>query len=258
MTTAQVQTQAAPPKNLLGKIAIVTGGSRGIGAAIAARLAAQGATVFITYARSKESAEKVAAAITLAGGKAIAVQANVASAADNQALVAQVAKHGKIDILVNNAGVFEGGSIEAVSIDQYERVFDTNVRGVAVTTMAALPQMNDGGRIINISSVAARAIAPGFGFYSATKAALDALTRAWAQDLGKRGITVNSVSPGTTLTEMLEAGLPEAAKQTYVLKTALGRLGEPDDIAAVVAFLAGPDGLWMNGKVLEADGGLAV
>ncbi|MCA0312676.1 MAG: glucose 1-dehydrogenase [Candidatus Melainabacteria bacterium] len=258
MSPAQVQTQAVQPKNLLGKIAIVTGGSRGIGAAIASRLAAEGATVVITYAKSKSSADKVVADIAAAGGKAVAVQANASSAADNKALVAQVTKHGKIDILVNNAGVFEGGSIEAVSIDQFERVFDTNLRGVAVTTMAALPHMNDGGRIINISSVAARAIAPGFGFYSATKAALDALTRAWAQDLGKRCITVNSVSPGTTLTEMLEAGLPEEAKQAYIQKTALGRLGEPNDIAAVVAFLAGNDGRWMNGKVMEADGGLAV
>jgi 3-oxoacyl-[acyl-carrier protein] reductase len=257
MTALQEKTAQTSAKRLDGKIAIVTGGSRGIGAAIALRLAADGAQVAITYNNSKGAADDVVAKIAEFGGKAIAVKANAASQNDNDALIAEVKKLGKIDILVNNAGVFEGGPIDAVGVDQYDRVFDTNVRGVVVTTLAALPHFNNGGRIINIGSGAARASMAGFSFYSATKAALEALSRVWAQDLGKRKITVNTIAPGATVTDMMNQGIPKEAQETFIAKTALGRLGEASDIADAVAFLASHDGRWVTGKTLDVDGGLS-
>jgi len=256
MTAVQEKTLKTGTKRLQGKIAVVTGGSRGIGAAIALRLAADGATVAISYNANKTAADKVVAKIEELGSKAVAVRANASSQQDNQAFVAEIKKLGKIDILVNNAAIFEGGPIDTVGLDQYDRLFDTNLKGVVATTLAALPNFNDGGRIINISSGAARGSIAGFSFYSATKAALEALTRVWAQDLGKRRITVNAVAPGTTLTEMLESAMDSNAKASFVEKTALGRLGQPEDIADVVAFLASDDGRWVTGKTIDADGGL--
>jgi len=258
MNSLQEKLATTGAKKLDGKIALVTGGSRGIGAAIALRLAADGATVAVSYVSNKTAADKVVAQITELGSKAIAVKANVSSKQDNEALVEEVKKLGKIDILVNNAAVFAGRPIDETDIDEYEKIFDTNVKGVVATTIAALPHLNDGGRIINISSVASTAKVGGWGFYSASKAALDALTRVWAQELGKRQITVNAVAPGTTLTEMLEQGLSEDAKKAYVKKTALGRLGQPSDIADVVAFLASPDGRWVTGQTLVTDGGMSI
>ncbi len=185
------------------------------------------------------------------------MQANVASEQDTKKLVAEVEKtFGKIDILVNNAGVYETKSIEEVDLKHYDYIFDVNVKGVIATTVAALPHLADGGRIINISSGAATATMPGGSVYSASKSALDTLTRVWAQDLGKRKITVNCVSPGTTATEMLQKGLPEEMKNMMIAKTALGRLGEPSDIADAVAFLASHDGRWVTGHVLDCNGGL--
>jgi len=256
MTAVQEKTLKTGTKRLQGKIAVVTGGSRGIGAAIALRLAQDGATVAISYNSNKAAADKVVAKIEELGNKAIAVKANASSQQDNQTLVNEVKKLGKIDILVNNAAIAEMGPIDTVGIDQYERLFDTNVKGVVASTLAALPNFNDGGRIINISSGAARASIGGFSLYSATKAALEALTRVWAQDLGKRRITVNAVAPGTTLTEMLESAMDSNAQAMFVEKTALGRLGQPEDIADVVAFLASDDSRWVTGKTIDADGGL--
>jgi 3-oxoacyl-[acyl-carrier protein] reductase len=256
MTALQVKPARTGAKKLDGKIAVVTGGSRGIGAAIAQRLAADGAQVAITYSKNKDAAADVVLKIAEFGGKAFAIKANTTSSADNEALIAEVSKLGKIDILVNNAAVFEGGPIDVIGLDQYDRVFDTNVKGVVATTIAALPHFNDGGRIINIGSGAARASIGGFSLYSATKAALEALTRVWAQDLGKRKITVNTVAPGTTATDMLNQGLDSATQKAMVEKTALGRLGEPSDIADAVAFLASDDGRWVTGKTLDVDGGL--
>jgi 3-oxoacyl-[acyl-carrier protein] reductase len=258
MNALQVKTAATGTKRLDGKIALVTGGSRGIGAAIALRLAADGATVAVSYVSNKAAADKVVAQITELGSKAVAFKANVSSKQENDALIEEVRKLGKIDILINNAAIFAGDPIQETDVDAYERIFDTNVKGVVSTTIAALPYINDGGRIINISSVAANVKVGGWSFYSASKAALDALTRVWAQDLGKRQITVNAVAPGTTLTEMLEQGLSEEAKKSYIAKTALGRLGQPSDIADVVAFLASPDGRWVTGQTLVSDGGLSV
>jgi 3-oxoacyl-[acyl-carrier protein] reductase len=256
MTAVQVQNSKTNTKKLEGKIAVVTGGSRGIGAAIALRLANDGATVALSYNANKDAAEKVVEKIAQLGGKAIAVKANASSALENQAFIAEVKKLGNIDILVNNAAIFEGGPIDTVKIDQYDRVFDTNLRGVVATTLAVLPHLNDGGRIINISSGAARASLPGFSIYSATKAAMEALTRGWAQDLGKRKITVNAVAPGATVTDMLDAGLDKATQEAFAAKTALQRLGQPEDIADVVAFLASDDSRWVTGKTIDTDGGL--
>lgn len=256
MTAVQEKPSTTISNRLAGKVALVTGGSRGIGAAIALRLAAEGATVAVTYANNKAAADKVVGEIQALGSKAVAVKANVGSDSDTKALIAEVTKLGKIDILVNNAAIFVGAPVQEATIEQFDELINTNLRGLVATTLAALPHLNDGGRIINISSGAARAALGGFGFYSATKAALEALTRVWAQDLGKRQITVNAIAPGTTLTDMMENGLPKEAQQAFIDKTALGRLGQPGDIADAVAFLASNDSRWVTGKTIDADGGL--
>jgi 3-oxoacyl-[acyl-carrier protein] reductase len=260
MTAVKEQTKGTETeKKLANKVAIITGGSRGIGAAIALRLAAEGASVVVNYASNKGAADEVVAKAQDLGVKAIAVQGTVAKEEDGRRLVEEAVKaFGKIDILVNNAGIFEMGPIDQVDISQYDRVFNVNVRGVIATTIAALPHINDGGRVISISSGVSRATLPGASIYSATKSALDTLTRIWAQDLGKRHITVNNVAPGTTFTDMLNNGLPPEAQQAMISKTPLGRLGEPDDIANVVAFLASKDSGWVTGQTIGADGGLTL
>lgn len=261
MTAVQEQIRTGAAKRLEGKVALVTGGSRGIGAAIALKLAAEGASVALSYASNKDAADKVVAKITALGSKAVAVKANVTSVQDSAAVVAETIKTFgdlKIDILVNNAGVFEMGPIDAIDAEQFDRLFDVNVKGVIATTIAALPHMNDGGRIINISSGAADATMAGASLYSATKSALDTLSGIWAQDLGKRQITVNSVSPGVTVTDMFKAGIPEEGHQYMIDKTALGRLGQPEDIADVVAFVASGDARWITGQVINVDGGIVI
>lgn len=246
-------------KRLAGKIALVTGGSRGIGTAIAKRLAEEGATVALTYSKNKDSAEKVINQINQGENKAYAYKADVVSAKEVEQLIDQIKRdHGKLDILVNNAGVWEGGPIEDVDVEQFDRIFNVNVKGVIATTKAALKVLDKGGRIINISSVAASTSLPGMSIYSASKAALDALTRIWAQELGAKQITVNGVAPGTTATDMYDLAMPEEAKKAYIEKTALKRVGQPEDIANVVAFLASEDGGWLTGQTLEASGGITV
>ncbi len=257
MTAVQTKKEGALAKRLEGKVALVTGGSRGIGAGIALRLAEEGATVAISYVSNKNAADQVLNKINELGVKAYAFKANAASAADSQALIDEVIKStGKLDILVNNAGVFEMAALEQIDVQHYERVFDVNVKGVIATTTAALKKLSDGGRIINISSVAAHHSMAGASVYSATKAALNTLTRIWAQELGARRITVNGVAPGSTTTDMLNNGVPEEGKKQFIEKTALGRMGEPDDIAAAVAFLASEDGRWVTGQTIDVDGGL--
>lgn len=259
MTLAEVKPAVINSKRLAGKIALVTGGSRGIGAGIAQRLAEEGATVAVTYNKNGDAANQVVKNIEKLGGKALAIKADVALPGDADQLIAELKNTvGKIDILINNAGVFEGGSVENIDIEQYQRIFDINVKGVIATTIAALKILSNGGRIINISSGAARVTMPGFSVYSASKAALDTLTRIWAQDLGGRRITVNSVAPGTTATDMYNQALNDEQKDAMIAKTALGRVGEPDDIAAVVAFLASDDGRWVTGSVISADGGINI
>ncbi len=257
MTLTQQQPKTAGAKRLAGKIALVTGGSRGIGAAIALRLAEEGATVAVNYNSNKAAADKVVQQINELGSKAVAFQADVSSEAGSKNLVAEIGKTlGKIDILVNNAGVHESLPITEVTAEHVDYLYGVNVKGVIATTVAALKNFADGGRIINISSGAARISLAGSSVYSSTKAALDTLTRVWAQELGPRKITVNGVAPGTTISDMFNAGVPEELKEVFIQKTALGRLGEPEDIAAVVAFLASDDGRWVTGHTIAADGGI--
>lgn len=259
MATATNTEKALIPQRLKGKVALVTGGSRGIGAAIAQRLAKEGATVAISYSKSQEAADKVVAQLKEEGVSAYAFKADAACQKDTAKLVDDVvAAAGNIDILVNNAGVFTYAPVQDIKVENYDDVFDVNVKGVVATTAAALKKMNDGGRIINISSGVARVTIPGYSLYSATKAALDTLTRVWAQDLGARKITVNGVAPGATDTDMMRAGLTPEMQAAMSEKTALGRLGEPEDIANVVAFLASCDGGWVTGQTIAADGGINI
>lgn len=256
MTTQLKTKNEIAPQRLAGKTALITGGSRGIGAAIALRLAQEGANVAINYNSNKQKADEVVAQITELGGKAFAVKGNVVSNQDVQQLVDDTIKQlGHIDILINNAGVYEVGPLEKITIEQYNRVFDVNVKGVIATTIAALPKLTEGGRIINVSSVAGRGAYPEFSVYSASKAALDSLTRTWAQELGKRKITVNAVAPGPVKTDMFE-NVTDEMKQVMIAQTALGRIADAEEIASVVAFLASDDGRWVTGQTIYADGGL--
>lgn len=257
MNAVQTKTEPQAVKKLAGKVALVTGGSRGIGAAIALRLAEQGATVAITYNQNKGKADEVVARIAKLGTGAVAFKADVASAEDNQILIDEIERTvGNIDILVNNAAVWDAAPVGEISLEHYHKVFDTNVKGVIATTIAALPKIKNGGRIINISSVAAEGVMQTASVYSASKAALNTLTRIWAQELGPKQITVNGVAPGTTATDMLLQALPEDLKNEFISKTALGRLAEPSDIADVVAFLASDDARWITGQTIRADGGI--
>jgi len=249
-------------KTLEGKVALVTGAARGIGAAIAERLAADGASVAINYATSKEEAEALAERIRGQGGKAKAIHADIGNPSQAKALVdAAVKEFGRLDILVNNAGKFHIGPIGTVDEADVRSQFAVNVDGPIFATQAAASHFSsEGGRVINVSSIAATHSLPGLSVYSATKAALDALTRVWATELGPRGVTVNAVAPGLVDTAMLKAATPrmgEEAVKGMVARTPLGRLGTPSDIADVVAFLASPDARWVTGQVLDTTGGLA-
>jgi 3-oxoacyl-[acyl-carrier protein] reductase len=260
MKATQEKPQTGGAKKLAGKVAVVTGGSRGIGAAIALRLAEEGATVAITYNKNKKSADEVVESIAKLGTGALAFKADASSASEIRQLTEELKKTvGKVDILVNNAGVWGGSPIDQADLEEYDQIFDVNVKGVIATTIAALKLIPKGGRIINISSGAAEFSIPGKSIYSASKAALNALTRIWAQELGAKGITVNAVSPGITVTDMLNEAMPGKEVQDKLIeKTALRRLGQPEDIAAVVAFLAGPDGAWVTGQAIHADGGFNI
>jgi 3-oxoacyl-[acyl-carrier protein] reductase len=243
---------------LSGKTALVTGASRGIGAAIARRLAADGAKVVVNYSRSAGPAEEVVGQIRKAGGEATLVRADVSNPEQIKPLFDAARKaYGRVDILVNNAGIFDLRPVEQADVAHYTKLFDVNVRGPLLATAEFVRQAGpDGGRVINISSGVVRGIFPSASVYSATKAALEALTRVHAAELGPRKITVNAVAPGTTETEMLREGMAEEMKQYMIKNTALGRLGTPEDIAAVVAFLASDDGRWITGQSIDANGGL--
>jgi 3-oxoacyl-[acyl-carrier protein] reductase len=245
---------------LTGKVAVVTGASKGIGAGIAKELAAQGASVVVNYASSKEGAEKVVAEITKAGGKAIAVGGSVAKAAEIDQLFAETKKaYGKVDVLVNNAGVYAFAGLEEITEEEVDRMFDTNVKGLLLATKAGVALFPpEGGSVINIGSVASEQTPPTSAVYSGTKGAVDVITRVFAKELGPKKIRVNSVNPGPVVTEGFKSAGIEGSdfEKGMIQGTPLGRLGQPDDIATVVAFLASDDARWVTGSLLQAAGGL--
>ena len=244
---------------LRGKVAIVTGGSKGIGAAVAKALAAQGASVVVNYASSKADAEAVVSAIIKADGKALAVRGDVSKAADAKSIVDFAIKaYGRLDILVNNSGVYEFGPLEAVTEKQFHTMFDVNVLGLLLVTQAAAAHLKEGGNIINIGSAVTSITPPHTAVYTATKGAVDAITGVLARELGPRKIRVNSVNPSLTATEGTHSAgmLASDFESSIVAQTPLGRLGQPDDIADVVAFLATDDARWLTGERVIAGGGL--
>ena len=241
---------------LTEKVALVTGGSRGIGAAIAKRLAADGASVAITYAKDSSAASAVVKAIERNGGKAIAIQADAANVEAVKAAVEKaVATFGRLDVLVNNAGTAIPKAFEEATLEEMDRVLDINVRGVFAVTQAALKHMQSGGRIIMIgSSVGERDLVPGLVPYSATKGAVKMFTQGLSREVGSRGITVNNVQPGPIDTDLNPAAGDWAAPQKAA--TALDRYGRADEVAALVAFVAGPESSYITGANLTVDGGM--
>lgn len=248
---------------LNGKTALVTGASRGIGRAIAVRLAAEGALVAAHYGERRDDAEETVRQIETAGGQAFALGANLKQPDAIRALFADLKGelagrgHDAVDILVNNAGVGGGGSLETVSEADFDNLFATNVKGTFLVTQQALPHLRDCGRVITISSMVALAAYPGSIAYAMTKAALNSFTVSLAADLAARGITVNAVAPGATATDFIAPLLADEKLAAYYAKAAaLNRIGDPKDIASVVAFLASADGGWMTGQIVQASGGM--
>ncbi len=244
---------------LEGKVAIVTGASKGIGAAIAKRLASDGASVVVSYASSKSDADRVVTEITRGGGKAIAVKSNLAKPEEVPILFQEAKKaFGRLDIVVNNAGVYEFMPIEEVTPESFHRMFDLNVLGLLLAAKEAVQYFGpDGGSIVNISSVAATSAPAMASVYSATKGAVDSITKSLAKELGPRRIRVNSINPGMIETEGVHtAGLAEGEFRSRVeLQTPLGRIGQPEDVAPTVAFLVSPDAGWVTGETLYVAGG---
>jgi 3-oxoacyl-[acyl-carrier protein] reductase len=244
--------------DLNGKVAVVTGASKGIGAAIARSLAAAGAAVVVNYASGKDGAERVVAEIEANGGKAVAVKADVAKEADVRELFAAAKKaFGKLDVLVNNAGVYKFAPLEEITADEFHREFNINVLGTIFATREAIKYFGpNGGSVINLSSIASVGL-PQAAVYSGSKGAIDAITRGLAAELGPRGIRVNAIAPGGTDTEGNQsAGMSGSDfEKTMIAATPLGRFGKPDDIARVAVFLASDDSAWLTGERLAASGG---
>lgn len=240
------------------RVALVTGASRGIGAAVAKRLAADGFAVAVNYAGNEAAANATVAAIEAEGGRAIAVRADVASVHDVKTMFATIEdKLGRVDILVNNAGILPYVTIAETTDEQFERTMAINVTGTFNTMREAATRLNDGGRIVNFSTSVLHMAPPTYGVYVATKGAVEALTRVFAKELRGRGITCNAVAPGPVATELFLNGKSEELVQQIAKSAPLERLGQPEDIAGVVSFLAGPDGGWVNGQILRANGGMA-
>ena len=243
---------------LAGKVAVVTGASKGIGAAIAAALGAEGASVVVNYASSQAGADAVVAKIRAAGGQAVAVRGDVSKRADAQALAdAAIAQFGRLDILVNNSGVYGFAPLEEITEADFHRHFDINVLGLLLTTQAAARHMGEGASIINIGSLVTRITPPGTAVYTGTKGAVDGITGALARELGPRRIRVNALNPGMVETEGAHAaGLAGSEfEASAIAQTPLGRIGQPDDIAAIAVFLASDDSYWLTGERLYASGG---
>ena len=244
---------------LKGKVAVVTGASKGIGAAIAKSLAAEGASVVVNYASSKAGADKVVAAITAAGGKAVAVGGDVSKAAEAQGIIAAAIKnYGRLDILVNNSGVYEFSPIGDVTEESFHRLFNINVLGVLLTTQAAVKHLGEGASIINIGSGVSRITPPNSSVYTGTKGALDAITGVLARELGPRKIRVNSLNPGIVETEGTHTAgfIGSDFEKNINAQVPLGRTGQVGDIASVATFLASDDSAWLTGEQLIASGGL--
>lgn len=240
------------------QVVIVTGASRGIGAAVAQRLAKEGFAVAVNYASSSAEADALVEELAAAGAQAVAVKADVSNADDVRRLFEITEQQlGKVDVLVNNAGVLKTMPLADTSDALYDQTFDINVRGTFNTLREAAARMNDGGRIVNFSSTALALNMPGYAIYNATKAAVEAFTHVFAKELRGRNITVNAVAPGPIATSLFLDGKTEEQIQTFAKMPPLQRLGQPDDIASVVAFLAGPDAGWVNGQILRANGGIA-
>ena len=245
---------------LKNKVAVVTGASKGIGAAIAKALASEGASVVVNYSSSKEGADRVVADITAKGGKAVAVQGDVSKAKDVDRIFAETKKQfGTLDVLVNNAGIYEFSPIGEVTEDKFHRLFNTNVLGVLLASQQAANLFGpEGGSIINIGSVVSRITPPGSSIYSATKSAVDAVTGALARELGPKKIRVNSINPGMVETEGVHSAgfIGSDFEKGAVAQTPLGRIAQPDDIAPLAVFLASSDSGWLTGETIVASGGL--
>lgn len=245
---------------LAGKVAVVTGAAKGIGASIAQALAAQGAAVVVNYAASKDGAERVVGAIKAGGGKAVAVQGDVAKAADVRRLFAEAKQaFGKVDVLVNNAGVYAFAPLEAITEEEFHREYNTNVLGLLLATQEAVKHFPaEGGSVINISSAVTTITVPNSALYSGTKGAVDAITRVLANELGPKKIRVNAINPGVVETEGTHtAGVIGTDFEKQVAsQTPLGRVGQPNEIASIATFLASNDSGWITGEMLLASGGL--
>lgn len=240
------------------KVAVVTGASRGIGRAIAEKLAGDGARVVVNYAGNKEAASEVVAKIQDRGGEAVAVQADLGEVSEVRALFEEaVSRFGQLDVLVNNAGIIFPEPIAEATEENYEKTFAVNVRGVFFAMQEAAKSMADGGRIINITSVNTLLPMPGAAAYAATKAAVEQFTKVGSKEFGARGITVNAISPGATDTDMIRSNQPPEVLDQLAGMSPLGRMGEPRDIADVVAFFASEESRWITGQNIQVGGGVA-
>lgn len=246
-------------KKLTNKVAVVTGASKGIGAAIAKALAGAGASVVVNYASSKSGADKVVDEIYKAGGQAIAVGGDVSKAAEAEGIIeAAIKKYGRLDVLVNNSGVYDFAPIEGVTEEHFHRHFNINVLGLLLTTQAAVKRLSAGGSIINIGSAITTIASPNAAVYAGTKGAVDAITGVLAKELGSRRIRVNSINPGPVETEGTHTAgvIGSDLEKTWIAQTPLGRIGQPGDIALIAVFLASEDSGWLTGETLLATGGL--
>ena len=242
--------------HLKGKVAIVTGSSRGIGAEIAYTLAAAGAKVVINYNGSKESAEEVAKNISDKGGSAVIIQADVSKASEAAQLFDQAVEHfGQVDILINNAGIMMNSLIKDVSDEDFTKMFDVNVKGVFNMMKQASTKLAENGSIVNFSSSTTRLMMPGYGIYSATKAAVEQMSRVFSKEIGERGINVNSILPGGTNTELFKEGKSDEVISKLASMSAFNRIGEPEDIAKIVLLLCSDEAKWMTGQNIGANGG---